>query len=195
MQKFFTDKSKLFECNISVDGAKLNETKARLILEFPNNRNLLFYGNIDNYGKCQINIPALKEMNECEGIAKLEVIAESTYFETWNDNFKLETDKKVRVEMIEPKKETIIESTTPKISVNIKTEEVEILSEQYKLFNTFLATNKIDLNESLKNKTKFFDLLHTFKKENNLSKEDIMIVAEEIKKNALNSKIDTILKS
>jgi hypothetical protein len=109
MQKFYRDKSKLFECNISVDGANINETKARLVLELPNDRNLLFYGKIKENGKCEIKIPALKEFEESNGTVILEIIADSTYFESWRDTFELETNKKVTVEMIEKNDNIIVE--------------------------------------------------------------------------------------
>ena len=33
MYKLFTDKSELFECNIKLQGASLNKSKARLVVE------------------------------------------------------------------------------------------------------------------------------------------------------------------
>jgi hypothetical protein len=194
MQKFFRDKPKLFECNISVDGAKISETKARLILEFPDtHRNLLFYGNLDNNGKCEITIPALKEYDETEGNVILEVIAESTHFESWRDKFKLETNKKIQVEMVEPKKEIIINNIKPHVEIinedieEIK-EEVIVENEIYNNFNKYINENKIKINDIVKNKTKFFNLLSEYKKKSNNSKENIILIVEEIKSRINNKK-------
>lgn len=190
MQKFFRDKTKLFECNISVDGAKLNETKARLILEFPNKRNLLFYGNIDDNGKCSVTIPALKEMDEAEGNVILEIIAESTHFESWRDKFKLETNKKVQVEMVEPRKEIVETKITPRVEIiNEEVEEPVEKNEKLEKLNKYLAENKIDINTVLKSKSAFLNLLVEYKRDNNLTKEDIFGVVNEIKKTQKNNKL------
>jgi|JFJP01.1.fsa_nt_gi hypothetical protein len=193
MQKFFTDKTKLFECNISVDGANINETKARLILEFPNKRNLLFYGDIDTNGKCKVVIPALKEMNECEGTVLLEVIAESTHFESWRDKFQLETNKKVQVEMVESQKEVIIENTKPRVAVIV--DNVVEINPTYKKFDKFVNENKININSVMKNKTEFFNTLYEFKNRYNASKEDVVIIVEELKKVANSNEIQNLLNS
>lgn len=181
MQKFFTDKSKLFECNIMVDGANLNETKARLILEFPNKRNLLFHGKIDKSGKCQIVVPALKEMEECEGNALLEVIAEKTHFESWQDKFKLETNKKVQVEVYEePEKEVITEEVKAQVEVVVEIEEE--ISPNYKKFKDYITENKINLDTTIKSKKAFFGLLREYKTETNATKEEIISVVEDLQK-------------
>jgi hypothetical protein len=181
MQKFYTDKAKIFECNVSVDGAKISDTKARLVLEFGNNRNLLFHGNIKSDGKCEITVPALKEMEEGEGTAKLEIIAESTFFESWKDKFVLDTNKKVTVEMVEEDEKEVIDEE--KISANVKVmtkeEDKEPIVEETKKddlaeFKEFAKKNKVNLNEAVKDKQKYLDLLVKYKKEKNLKKEDVM---------------------
>jgi hypothetical protein len=193
MQKFYRDKSKRFECNVSVDGAKISETKARLVLEFPNQRNLLFYGNIQENGKCEIVVPALKEIDECEGTAILEIIAETTYFESWTDDFTLDTNKKVTVEMVEKKGASIEEKTiTPHIKIITKSEpekpvlenvtdspeldDVDKLSD----FKKYIKTNKINLSETIKSKEKYLQLLVNYKKKKSLKKNDIMELHDEI---------------
>lgn len=100
MYTFFTDKAELFECKISLQGAKLTDSKARLVLEC-NDINFIFYGNLDNEGKCTVNVPKLKNyLQETDnGKVKLEVIAEDTYFQPWQDSFDIKTSKKVQVEV------------------------------------------------------------------------------------------------
>ena len=63
MYKLFTDKTELFECSISLKGASLKKSKARLVVETPE-YSLLFNGNISNSGKCKIPIkyPYRQEM-------------------------------------------------------------------------------------------------------------------------------------
>ena len=51
MYKLFTDKSELFECNISLQGASLKKSKARLVVE-TSDYSLLFKGEINSKGKC-----------------------------------------------------------------------------------------------------------------------------------------------
>ena len=59
MYKLFTDKSELFECNISLQGASLKKSKARLVVE-TSDYSLLFKGEINSKGKCEIPIRKLK---------------------------------------------------------------------------------------------------------------------------------------
>ena len=99
----YKDKYENFTCNVSVEGAKLNNTKARLILE-SEDWNLVFEGDIDQNGKCTIPIKKLSVLDEGTiGKIRLEVIAENTIFSPWEDDFKVRLSKKVEVQV--PKKE------------------------------------------------------------------------------------------
>ena len=53
MYKLFTDKSELFECDIKLEGASLSKSSARLVVE-TSDYSLLFKGNINSKGKCEI---------------------------------------------------------------------------------------------------------------------------------------------
>lgn len=181
MQKFYTDKAKLFECNIAIDGANLNETKARLVLEFPNKRSLLFHGNINKNGKCEVMIPALKEMDECEGNVLLEVIADSTYFESWSDKFKLQQNKKVVVEVFDSEKDIINEDKKIKPIVNIITEDIVEHIDTYANFKKYVVENKININQIVKSKDNFFKLLREYQKDSGVTKEDVKEIVNEIK--------------
>jgi hypothetical protein len=101
MYTFYTDKQEVFECKLDLEGAKLTDSKARLVLE-SNNYNLLFYGTIDGNGKCHIPVKKLKSLlqESDTGKVKLEVIAEDTYFEPWKDSYNVKTSKKVTVEVV-----------------------------------------------------------------------------------------------
>ena len=100
MYKLFTDKNELFECNISLQGASLKKSKARLVVETPD-YSLLFNGAISKSGKCEIPIKKLKGLidEDITGNIRLEIIAEDTFFTPWKSNFEVETSKKVTVEV------------------------------------------------------------------------------------------------
>jgi len=117
----YKDKSENFSCDVMVEGARLNETQARLILE-SDDWTLMFEGEIDRNGKCNIPIKKLNILNEgTVGRIRLEVIAENTVFTPWEDDFKVKMSKKVTVQLSEslrrPKKDLIQES---KVKVNVK---------------------------------------------------------------------------
>lgn len=95
----YKDKFENFSCNVFVEGAKLDKTKARLVLE-SDDWNLIFEGYIDEFGKCQIPIKKLDILDEgLVGKIRLEVIAENTIFVPWEDDFKVKMNKKVEVEL------------------------------------------------------------------------------------------------
>ena len=55
MYKLFTDKSELFECDIKIDGARLSDSIARLVVE-TSEYSLMFNGKISSADKCEIPI-------------------------------------------------------------------------------------------------------------------------------------------
>jgi hypothetical protein len=81
MYKIFLDKKDNFKCNIQLEGASLSNASPRLILE-NNNRNLIFYGDVNSLGECTIPITGIKGIlkENDTGNIKLEVIADDTYF-------------------------------------------------------------------------------------------------------------------
>ncbi len=117
----YTDKTEIFECNVSVDGASIENTKARLVVE-GKKWNLVFYGDVENNGKCKINIGNLSIFNEGEsGKIRLEIIADDTVFTPWKDDFSIKTNKKVTVEVLNNNSQntTLSESKT-KVAVNVQ---------------------------------------------------------------------------
>lgn len=129
----YTDKTEIFECNIDVEGTSIDNTKARLIIE-SNKWNLVFYGEVDKNGKCKINIENLSILKEGEtGNVRLEVIAEDTVFVPWKDEFSVKTNKKVTVEVVSHKENTISENkkkVTATIQVPKIIQEPKRISEQ-----------------------------------------------------------------
>jgi hypothetical protein len=97
----YKDKTENFSCDVLVEGAKISETQARLILE-TDEWTLLFEGDIDRYGKCNIPIKKLNLFDEgVTGRIRLEVIAENTVFTPWEDDFKVKMSKKVSIQLNE----------------------------------------------------------------------------------------------
>ena len=97
----YKDRSEDFSCDISLEGANLNDTEARLILE-SDDWTLMFNGDIDSKGKCTIPIKKLAILNEgVVGKIRLEIIAEGTVFTPWEDDFKVKLSKKVAVKIHE----------------------------------------------------------------------------------------------
>jgi hypothetical protein len=102
--KIYRDKEEIFECNISVQGAKLSSSQVRLIFDHEI-CNLVFYGKISKEGKCAV---PLKKMNfypeKSTGRVRLEVIVEDTVFVPWEETFIVEGAKKVTVQIKSQKK-------------------------------------------------------------------------------------------
>ena len=111
----YTDRKENFSCDIALEGAALNESFARIILE-TNNINYVFNGKIDTTGKCEIPIRPLKGLMEIRDTGKmvLEVVADDTYFKPWESDFTVDASTKLEVKINEQ-----TQPTKPKISVSI----------------------------------------------------------------------------
>ena len=144
MYKLFTDKAELFECNISLQGASLKKSKARLVVE-TSDYSLLFNGNISKSGKCEIPIKKLKGLidEDTTGNIRLEVIAEDTFFTPWESDFEVDASKKVTVEVkSQSTKKPIVET---KVKVKVK-EEKPTLTEKDHVINLLKLLVKEDIN-------------------------------------------------
>ena len=144
MYKLFTDKNELFECNISLQGASLKKSKARLVVETPE-YSLLFNGSISKGGKCEIPIKKLKGLidEDTKGNIRLEVIAEDTFFTPWESDFEVDASKKVTVEVkSQTTKKPILEA---KVKVKVKGEKPTITEKDH-VINLFKLLIKEDIN-------------------------------------------------
>ena len=142
MYKLFTDKTELFECNISLQGASLKKSKARLVVE-TQDYSLLFNGSINSNGKCEIPIRKLKGLidEDTSGNIRLEVIAEDTFFTPWQSDFEVETSKKVTVEVkTQTTQKPILEA-----KATVKPQQVT-KSEKDHVVNLFKLLIKEDIN-------------------------------------------------
>ena len=144
MYKLFTDKSELFECDIKLEGASLSKSSARLVVE-TSDYSLLFKGEINSNGKCEIPIRKLKGLidENTTGNIRLEVIAEDTFFTPWESNFEVDASKKVTVEVkSQTTKKPIVET---KVNVKVK-DEKPTLTEKDHVINLLKLLVKEDIN-------------------------------------------------
>ena len=144
MYKLFTDKSELFECDIKLEGASLSKSSARLVVE-TSDYSLLFKGEINSSGKCEIPIRKLKGLidENTTGNIRLEVIAEDTFFTPWESDFEVDASKKVTVEVkSQTTKKPIVEA---KVKVKIKDEKPTTTEKQH-VINLFKLLVKEDIN-------------------------------------------------
>ena len=173
MYKLFTDKAELFECSISLQGASLKKSKARLVVETPD-YSLLFNGTISKSGKCEIPIKKLKGLidEDTSGNIRLEVIAEDTFFTPWESDFEVETSKKVTVEVkSQTSKKPIVEA-----KVKVKSNTISI-SEKEHIVNLLKILIKENIN--IKNisfkRNKLNNIVATYLKENTVNNTDKVI--------------------
>ena len=144
MYKLFTDKTELFECDIKLQGASLNKSKARLVVE-TSDYSLLFNGSISSQGKCEIPIRKLKGLidEDTTGNIRLEVIAEDTFFTPWESDFEVDASKKVTVEVkSQSTKKPIVET---KVNVKVK-DKKPTLTEKDHVINLLKLLVKEDIN-------------------------------------------------
>tara|TARA_A100001515_G_scaffold49994_1_gene39502 strand:- start:274 stop:819 length:546 start_codon:yes stop_codon:yes gene_type:complete len=170
MYKLFTDKTELFECSISLQGASLKKSKARLVIETPE-YSLLFNGTISKGGKCEIPIRKLKGLidEDTTGNIRLEVIAEDTFFTPWKSDFEVETSKKVTVEVkSQTTKKPIMET---KVKVNVTTSEKNHVVNLFKL----LIKENININNITFKRNKLNNIVATYLQENTVKDKDKVI--------------------
>ena len=99
--KLYRDKQENFCCEVCIEGAKLESSSVRLIIE-SSEWNLFFNGIIEKNGKCIIPIKKLPILSEgTTGKIKLEVTAEDTIFVPWEEDFIVKNNKKVTVKIVE----------------------------------------------------------------------------------------------
>ena len=177
MYKLFTDKSELFECDIKLQGASLNKSKARLVVE-TQDYSLMFNGSISKGGKCEIPIRKLKGLidEDTTGNIRLEIIAEDTFFTPWETDFEVETSKKVTVEVkTQTTKKPIIEAT-----VKVTNSEQQHVINLLKL----LVNENINIKNISYKRNKLNNIVATYLKENTIKDSEKVIngVLEKLQK-------------
>jgi TusA-related sulfurtransferase len=165
MYTLYTDKQELFECSISLEGASIKNSQARLIVE-SDNLNLLFKGTIDSNGKCSVPIKKLKNLLEesTKGKIRLEVIADDTYFTPWESDFEVETARKVTVEVKSQTNKTTIAETKTGVTVkNIK------VGDHIQNLSKMLVKENINIQNMAKKKTQLNGIIASYLKTNKIS--------------------------
>ncbi len=144
MYTLYTDKQEIFECSISLEGASIKNTSARLILE-SDRLSLVYKGTVDASGKCIIPVKQLKNLldESTNGIMRLEVIADDTYFTPWESKFKVVTSKKITVEVANNSKKPLIQFTKPIVSVNTTNNANTIVESNINLLKHVADISKI----------------------------------------------------
>jgi hypothetical protein len=119
MEKYtlLKNKPETFNCQFNIDGADPNEAVVRLCLEFEDNKNMFFYGELKEDGNCEINIPSLKDIKQNEGKLVIEVIADSTYFRVHEADVELKNSVEVKMANV---------NGFAKTKPNVKVEQVSV---------------------------------------------------------------------
>lgn len=140
MYTLYLDQKKEFNFELLVEGAKINKTQARLIIN-SDDFSMIFKGNVNEDGKVSITIPKLKNIlqENQSGNMTLEVIAEDTYFTPWTEQYigKINT----KVDTKKQDNNSIISESQTKPSVTIKLNEQPIIDND-PIFESLIKTVK-----------------------------------------------------
>lgn len=124
--EFFNNKENdILKFKLNSEGIDTEKVEPRLILTTKENKNYLFFGEIQN-GVCKFNIPELSVYEKGDhGKIKFEIISEDLYFPVWQDNFEIKSKASIKIEEMisEINKETI--KTKAKITSEILKETVK----------------------------------------------------------------------
>lgn len=147
----YKNKGETFQCRFDVDGVDSKDVEVRLCLEFGDNKNLFFYGTINENGTCDIQIPKLSELDNKNGRLTVEAIADSTYFKLYECEVSLKNSVEVKMKptgkFFEQKESTVKETKIQLAGIerSIKTpepepiQEDEIVEEKPTIVNPFLS--------------------------------------------------------
>jgi len=171
--KLFTDKSEIFECDISLEGASLSKSFARLVLE-TKDLNLMFKGSISSDGRCKVPIKKLRGLldENIRGNLKLEIIAEDTYFIPWESKFEIETKKKVTVE-VKSQTKPLLESSKPRVRVNrVKNSNITTSEKQHVInIMKLLIKENINIKNLKMKKNKLNNIIAVYQHKNPINEE------------------------
>lgn len=140
------NKDEVFKCKLNIEGS--SNAIVRLCLEFEDNKNLFFYGNLNTNGECVVNIPKLKEFETKSGKLFLEAVADDTYFRLYESAFELKNNVEIKVENIQMNNSDIKE---PKKDVkkpfSLQVENIEIETVE-PVVNPFIPANNEKFTKS-----------------------------------------------
>lgn len=115
--RLFKNKSEVFKCQFKLDGIDAEETRVRLCLEFDDNKNLFFHGEINEDGSCLIPLPALKEVKKNTCKLSIEAIADSTYFKVYEADVEFKNSVEVKLSKLESSAEQNSKRKAPKVQL------------------------------------------------------------------------------
>lgn len=98
MEFYNNKKNDTLKFSVNADGIDTSDMEARLILHTKENKNYIFFGEIEG-NKCSFNIPELDLYEkEDHGKIKFEIISEDVYFNVWEDKFEIKTKPTIKIE-------------------------------------------------------------------------------------------------
>jgi len=163
MYKLLKDKNNEFQCEIKLEGASINNAKARLFLE-ADGAEYSFKGEIDG-NKCTIPMGKLSKFANLleNGKIRLEVLADDTLFVPYESDYVLEQEKKVTVEikqqteapkkpMMEVKVQEVAPTPQPKAEAKIEAKPKPVVKKSKDPINEILSyfAFKTDFDGTLK---------------------------------------------
>lgn len=186
MYKILLDKNKVFECNVKIEGAALDQSEARLLLE-TEDFTLSFKGNIKSDGTVKIPINKLKGIlkENYTGKISLEIIAEDTVFKPWESEYQTDVSKKVEVKFDNKLSESFDEPviTKPKMSFSIIPDEFDTKRHLDEIFK-ILASHKVNKKNLVQNSKVFNKLVETYCSLNYINdQKNIKSIKEDLLKN------------
>ena len=167
MYTLYTDKQEIFECSISLEGASVKNSQARLIVE-TDHLNLLFKGTINESGKCTIPIKRLKNLidESSTGQIRLEVIADDTYFTPWESKFNVKTAKKLTVEVATQSNKVSLKESTPTVTVKTTQQTIAPKHDNSNMhianISKILRRSNININNMQSNKYKLNKIIEAY---------------------------------
>lgn len=94
----YKNQSDIFNCHFNIDGASPKNTKIRLCLEFSDNFNLFFHGDLKENGDCSIEIPKLKNIEQTKCKMFVEAVADSIYFKVYEAEAELKNSVEITMQ-------------------------------------------------------------------------------------------------
>jgi glycine cleavage system regulatory protein len=167
MYTLYTDKQEIFECSISLEGASVKNSQARLIVE-TDHLNLLFKGTINESGKCTIPIKRLKNLidESSTGQIRLEVIADDTYFTPWESKFNVKTAKKLTVEVATQSNKVTLKESVPVVTVKTTQQPIAPKHDNSNMhianISKILRRSNININNMQSNKYKLNKIIEAY---------------------------------
>ena len=144
MYKLLKDKNNEFQCEIRLEGASAKNAKVRLFLE-ADGCEYSFNGKIEGE-QCTVPLGKLKKFANLleNGKIRLEVVADDTLFVPYENNYELEAEKRVTVEVKQqtppPSKAMVeVKVATPQPKVEAKPQSKPVIKKSKDPLNEIIS--------------------------------------------------------